>query len=126
MTWLKTAWDWAKRVPLALWAAFFAGVTIMLLYLRGRRLEADLADAKIRENANKAWALASKHQGAREVHEAAAARAAAEAEELEKERRVIEERGKHERERIASLPGHEVHKEYVELARRARERARER
>jgi hypothetical protein len=124
MTWLATAWDWAKRVPTALWAAVFAAATILLLYLRGRRLEGELAKSKLKEQASKAYALTAKHEGAREVHEKAAELAAAESKELEKERLVIAERGEHERERIKSLPGHEVHKEYVELARRARERAR--
>lgn len=123
---LKTAWDWAKRVPVALWAALFAAGTILVLYLRGRRLEGELAKTTVEVMRHKAQVVSAKHAGARYVHEQAALQAAHEAAELEKERRAIEERGEQEYERIQTLPGHEVHKEYVELARKARERARSR
>ncbi len=124
--WWAALWDRLGRVPAAVWAGLAVAVSIGLLVLRGRRLEAELAQAKVREHSARAKAVTAKAQGRREVHEEAADLAAAEAVELEAEAVRVEVAGSHERERILELSSTERNQEYIELARRARERARSR
>lgn len=123
--WAKTVAA-LKRVPTAVWAAGAAALAILVLLLRGRRLEAELAQAKLREQKERAKAQAAKHVGRAEVHSEAADQAAAEAAELEAELLNIERRGEQEKERIRELPPAELDREYKEHVRRARERARNR
>jgi len=118
-------WDRLTRVPPAILGAAAAGIAILLLILRGRRLEAELAQAKVREQAAKSRFLAARNWGERAVYERDANQAAAEAKELEDEAKRVEDAGMEELSRIRKLPAHKIHKEYMELARRAKERARE-
>lgn len=123
---MKTFLDIVSRIPAALWAAVAAGLAILLLVLRGRRLEAELAQAKVREHSAKAKAATAEAWGKRAILERQADLAAAEAEEMEKEVAQIENKGSEERKRLLKLPAHEVHQEYVDMAERAKYRARKR
>ena len=123
---MKRILDWLKRVPAAVYAALGAAVAIAVLILRGRRLEAELARSRVKEQAEKAKALTAKHEGRREVHVERAEVARKEAEELQAEVERIEIEGAEEKARIDKLGDKELHEEYLALARRAKERARQR
>lgn len=120
---MKTLLDILSRVPTGLWQALQSAWNVFGLVMKGRRLEAELAQAKLREQTARAGAHAAKNWGARTIHEKQANQAAAEARELEVETRKIQSGGQDEINRLQGLPGHEVHKEYLELARQAKERA---
>jgi hypothetical protein len=123
---LKTLFDIIlSRIPSALVGAIMAGVGVLILVLRGRRLEAELAQAKLREQTAKSKIHAAESWGKRAVYEKQADIAAAEVRELEKETERIQTNGEAEMNRIRNLPGHEVHRAYVDLARRAKDRAHE-
>ena len=123
---MKTFLDILGRIPAALWAALAAGIAILFLILRGRRLEAELAQAKVREHSAKAKAATSEAWGKRAILERQADLAKAEAEELEKEVKQIEGQGEEERKRLLKMSGHEVHQTYLDMAARARYRAKKR
>jgi hypothetical protein len=123
---MKSFLDILQRIPAAFWAALAAGIAILLLVLRGRRLEAELAQAKVREHSAKAKAKTAEAWGKRAILEQQADLAAAEAEEIEKEVQEIESKGEVERKRLLEMPSNEVHKEYQDLAERAKARARKR
>jgi predicted RNase H-like nuclease (RuvC/YqgF family) len=123
---MRKVWDYLKRVPAAVYAALGTALAIALLVLRGRRLEAELAKSKVREQAEKAKAVTAKHEGRREVHVERAEVARKEAEELQAEVERIEAEGSEDKARIDRLEGTELHEEYLALARRAKERARQR
>lgn len=123
---MKTFLDILGRIPAAFWAAAAAAIAILLLILRGRRLEAEVASAKIREHSAKAKAVTAEAWGKRAIFERQADIAAAEAEEIEKEIKQIEGKGSEERKRLLKLPGHEVHQEYLDIAARAKYRAKKR
>jgi hypothetical protein len=119
-------WMWLKRIPAALWAATGAALAILLLVLRGRHLEAELAKTRLAEQAARARAVGAKSEGVRVAHEAEAARSKAEAEELEHAAKRVSVRGSEEEQRIAALPSGQVQSEYVKMAQAARERAKQR
>jgi hypothetical protein len=122
---VKSLWNKIKRIPAAVAAAVAAGVAILLLYLRGRRLEAELARSRVREEAARAKAHAAEQWGKRAIYEKKADQAAAEARELEKEARRIQEEDLAARKRLDGLTNEEIQKEYEELAERAKRRARQ-
>lgn len=119
---MKSFWNKLKRIPKAVVAALAAGVAIFLLYLRGRRLEAELARSRVREEAARAKAHASEQWGKRAVYEKQAELAAAEARELEIEARRIQDEDLAERKRLDGLTDDQIQKEYEKLAERAKRR----
>lgn len=120
-----TAWDYLQRVPPAAWGALVVGMAFLILILRGRRVEAELARAKLREQIAKSKLVAAENWRDKAVHEKAADIAAAEARELEAAAEEIRAVGKDELARIKSLPTHEVHREYIEIAKQAKKKAHE-
>jgi len=121
---MKKFWNMLKRVPAAVYAALAVGVAILLLYLRGRHLEAELAKTRVREEASRAKAHAAEQWGKRAIYEKMADQAAAEAHELEKEARRIQAEDQAERKRLDGLSDDQIQKEYLELAERAKRRVR--
>lgn len=122
---IKTIWSYLQRVPVALWTALAAALGILFLVLRGRHLEAELAAAKLREQSARASAHAAESQGKREVYEQQANQAAAEVKELEKAATEVQATNQIERKRVENLSGAELDREYAELAKRAKERAKQ-
>jgi len=122
---LKNLWDYLKRVPPAVWGGVAVGLAFLVLILRGRRLEAELAQAKLREQVAKAKVITAKNLAEKTIHTKRADVAAAEAKELEAVAEEVRANGLEEKARIKNLPTHEVHKEYIKLAERAKEKARE-
>jgi hypothetical protein len=113
------------NIPASIWEALKVAFDFLSTRLRGRHLEAELAKAKVREQTEKSKVHSARNWGARVVYEENAARAAAEAKELEAEAALLEHDGAAERKRIEELKGPEIHKEYLRLVERAKERARE-
>lgn len=118
MSWWAHVWERLKGVPLGLWAALGVGLTILGLYLRGRRLEAELGRAKLGEQAAAAKADASRNAGRAEAHLETADLHAARAQELSEKVDKIREAGSKEAQRLAALPPDKITAEYLKLAER--------
>jgi len=122
---IKTIWSYLQRVPAALWVALATALGILLLILRGRHLEAELAAAKLREQSALASAHAATSQGKREVYELKAGQAAAEVKELEQIATAVQATNREKIKKINGLSDAELDREYAELAKRAKERAKQ-
>ena len=122
---IKTIWSYLQRVPAALWVALATALGILLLILRGRHLEAELAAAKLREQSALASAHAAQSQGKREVYELKAGQAAAEVKELEQIATAVQATNREKIKKINGLSDAELDREYAELAKRAKERAKQ-
>lgn len=107
----------------SIWEALQTAFDFLSMRLRGRHLEAELAKAKLREQTERSKVHSARNYGARVVYEENASRAAAEAKELEAEAELLEHDGATERKRIEGLKGKDIHKEYLRLVERAKERA---
>lgn len=121
MSWWPHFYNRVKAVPVGVWAALGAGLTLLLMYLRGRRLEAELAEAKLKSHAADAAAKAARSEGRAQVHMEAAAVHESRAEDLAAKAEEIKKLGAVEQRRIAALPPSKVTSEYLKLA--AREKA---
>jgi len=122
---MKTLLDIFARLGPGIIQALKAAWDVLGLVLRGRPVEAELAQAKLREQVAKTKVLAAEDWRDKALHERAANIAAAEARELEAAAEEIRTAGKDEIARLKNLPASEVHKEYLKLAERAKEKARE-
>lgn len=114
-------WNRLKAVPAGLWAALGAASVLLLMYLRGRRLEAELAREKLKSHAADAAAQAARSEGKAQVHMEVAAAHESRAEELAARATEVRKLGAVEQKRIAALPPSKVTSEYLKLA--AKEKA---
>ena len=115
MTWAYL-WSRIKAVPAGVWAAGGVALALLLMYLRGRRLEAELAETKFKMHAADAAATTARNEERAQVHMEAAAAHEQKAEELEKQRETIKKAGVYEQKRIAALPPAKITSEYLKLA----------
>lgn len=120
---MKTFLDILSRLGPGVIQALKAAWDVLSLVLKGRRVEAELAQAKLREQVAKTKLISAENFREKVTHQRNADIAAAEARELEAAAEEIRAAGKDEIARIKSLPGHKVHREYLELAKRAKEKA---
>lgn len=111
-------WQRIKAVPLGIWAALAAAGALLWMYLRGRRLEAEIARAKLREDAARAAAESAKSEGRAQTHLEKADEHASRADLLEKRRKTIQKADKKERKRLSALHPDEVTAEFLKLAKR--------
>jgi hypothetical protein len=108
-------WNRLKALPAGVWAALGAALALLGMYLRGRRLEAQLAEARLRAEAAKAAAVGAKAQGAAEVHLDRAKKHEEVADDLQKRVEAVAQARAAERERIANLPPDKVTREFLKL-----------
>jgi hypothetical protein len=121
MSWAHI-WNRVKAVPVGVWAALGVALSLLLMYLRGRRLEAELAAEKLKSHAADAAAQAARSEGKAQVHMEVAAKHESRAEELSEAAKEVRKLGVVEQKRIAALPPSKVTSEYLKLA--AQEKAR--
>jgi hypothetical protein len=107
-----------KRLPLALWGALATGLGVAWLYLKGRRLEAELAKAKVKLEQARATASARRHQANAAHHFNKSLTAADRVTKLEETRKQIARVSLEEQAALSKLPPDKVHKAYLELAKR--------
>ena len=115
---MRQLWIRLKHVPLGLWAALGVAVTILGMYLRGRRLEAALAQEQLKTAAAHAASLSAKSEGKATVHLENAAAHEAKAEKIQQEVLRVQAMGKVEQKQLAALPPSAVESEYLKLAQR--------
>jgi hypothetical protein len=109
-------WNRLRAVPAGVWAALGAGTTLLVLYLRGRRLEAELAQTQLKLHAADAAAKGARSEARAKLHMERADEHNARVVELEKIGAVIEKMGQDEQRRIAALPPSQITAEYLRLA----------
>lgn len=119
MTW-NHIWNRLKAVPIGLWAALGAALALFVMYLRGRRLEAELAAAKLKSHAADAAAKSASSEGRAQVHLEVANKHNARVEELQDKYLALLSVGKETEKHIAALPPDEVTNEYLQLAAQAK------
>jgi hypothetical protein len=108
-------WNRLKALPAGVWAALAVGLTLLGLYLRGRRLEAELAKSLFQTATAKAKSVGAKAQGKAEVHLQQAEAHATNAQAISKKLEAIQAAGETERKRLAALPASQVTDEYLKL-----------
>jgi hypothetical protein len=116
MTFWAHTWNRLKAVPLGVWAALGVATTILFMYLRGRRLEAELARERLRVEAADAAALSARSDGAAQVHLERADEHSAKADALQDKALRVRMLAREEHKRIAALPPNAVTDEYLKLA----------
>lgn len=120
MTFWAHLWNRIKAVPVGIWAALGVGLSILGLYLRGRRLEAELGRAKLAAQASEAKSKAARASGRADIHLDVADEHNARANELEAKAKLIRTLGDKEQARLAALPPDKVTEEYLKLAEKKR------
>ncbi len=108
-------WDALKRLPASAWVAFGAALALLGLYLRGRRLEAELAQAKLQQVVSQAHAGISKNEGRAAVHLERVKAAERRIEEIETARALATSSGLIEEKRLNALSPDKVHLEYMKI-----------
>jgi len=120
MSFWQHVWNRLKAIPVGVWAALGVGLTLLGLYLRGRRLEAEIARTKLKAEAANAKAQAARSGGRAEVHLDAAAKHRERAIALEHSSKVVRAEGEKEQRRLAALPPDKITEEYLKLAMKKR------
>jgi len=111
-------WFYARlrAVPVGLWAALGAAAAIFVLFLRGRRLEGEIATAKVAVEAARARAEVSRDQGIAATHLQVAAVKGEEVAKLEAVRSMVRKQGDKERRQLSALSPREVGEAYLKMA----------
>ena len=107
-----------KAIPLGIYAAAGAALALLGLYLRGRRLEGELAHARLLAEVSSAAAATAKNEGEAQVHLATADMHAVRAEALREHVVTVRAASGVEQQRLAALPPSEVTSEFLKLAQR--------
>ncbi len=116
-------WEKLKRVPVGLWAALGVALALLGLYLRGRRLDAELAKAKLERTVADSRATTAKDQGRAEVYQERVRAADRRIEGIRSARDLAVMAGAAEEKRLAALKPDRVHEEYLKLLERKRSEA---
>ncbi len=116
MSFWAHVWERLKAVPIGIWAALGAALALLLMYLRGRRLEAELAVSKLKTHAADAAAQSARSEGRAQVHLEKADVHAERAGRLQVQYEEVSKLGKAEQKRIAALPSSKITSEYLKLA----------
>jgi hypothetical protein len=120
MTFWAHIWNRLKAVPVGVWAALAVAMSILGLYLRGRRLEAELGRAKLSAQASEAKSKAARASGRADLHLDIADEHNARANDLEAKAKLIRTLGDKEQARLAALPPDKITDEYLKLAEKKR------
>jgi predicted Zn-dependent peptidase len=113
MVFWQHIWLRLRAVPAGIWAALGVALTILGLYMRGKRLQGELAQARVAEDAAKAAFVGAKDLGKAMVHIDAAEQHAAKAEAIQKMIDTIEKSGVDEQKRLHALPASKIPREYL-------------
>lgn len=116
-------WARLRALPAGVWAALGAAAAIFFLYLRGRRLEGEIAKLKVEGETARARAEVARLRGKAEVLTAAAEQKRVEILAVEATRAQLKELGAAERKKLAALSPGELDDAYRKLA---QEKARDR
>lgn len=114
MSW-QNIWNRLRAVPAGLWAALGVALTILTLYLRGKRLQGELAKARLDEEAARAKFKAAEDLGKSMVHFEEAEDHAKKATKLQDAILIAEQHGAEEQKRIHALPASKITDEYLKL-----------
>lgn len=117
---LGTLWRFVGRVPLGLWAALGVALGVLGLYLRGRRLEGEIAKAKVALETERAKAALAQKRVSAAAHHTKALRHVERVSKLESARDLVRTAAREEQHRLSGMSPSEVHKAYLELAARKR------
>lgn len=124
---MKRPWHWhlrrfsesvferLSRVPLGVWAALGAAFVLFELYVRGRRLDANLAQEKLRHVVAEARANLARNEFREEQHLDRVKAAQHRIEEIETARALVTATGAKEARRLRTLDSKKVHQEYMKL-----------
>lgn len=124
---MKRPWHWhlrrfsesvlerLSRVPLGVWAALGAAFVLLELYVRGRRLDANLAQEKLRHVVAEARANLARNEFREEMHLDRVKAAQHRIEEIETARALVTATGAKEARRLRTLDSKKVHAEYMKL-----------
>jgi len=113
LTFWQQVWTRLRAVPAGIWAALGVALTILGLYMRGKRLQAELAQAHVDTEAAKAAAAGAQDLGKAMVHLDAAEQHAAKAASIQQTLKVVETSGAEEQKRIHALPASKATSEYL-------------
>lgn len=113
-------WARLKAVPVGVYAALGAALALFALYARGRRLEAELAAAKLNTDLANASAASAASEAAAKVHKEAADVHAQRVEVLETHAATLNAVSKEEQKRLAALPPDQITSEFLKLAKQKR------
>jgi hypothetical protein len=105
-----------KAVPAGVWAALGVALALFTMYLRGRRVEAELSATKLKLDAAEAASRSARSEGRAAVHEARADKHNERVAELEVAAVQVQSIGRDEQRRLAALPANKVTAEYLKLA----------
>lgn len=118
---LKTfLWNYLKNVPAGIWAALAVGGVILGLYLRGKRLQAELVKAKFQASVAEAEALTARNQGAAAAHLGAAQEHAQNAAVIETAITEIQATGQADLTRLHAMSAAQVTEDYLKLFQRGK------
>ena len=115
-------WSRLKAVPAGFWAACGAAIAILFLFMRGRRLEGELASAKVSVEVARARVEVQREHGAAAVHMQIAAQKGQQVLKLEEVRVLVREKGAAERKKLAAMSPKELDEAYLQLAKEERPR----
>ena len=115
-------WNRMKAVPVGVWAALGAASALLFMYLRGRRLEAEVTRATMKMMAARAASESAKSEGRAETHMEKAGEHAKRASDLEDIRERIQDASHTEQKRLAAMPPDKVTSEFLKLAERKKVR----
>lgn len=110
-------WSRLRAIPAGFYAAGSVAIALLVMYLRGRRLEADLAHARLLTQAAQAAATSAATESAAKVHLAEASKHSAKATSLQRRVMDLNKVSETERKRLAALPASKVNEEFLKLAR---------
>lgn len=110
-------WNRLKAIPVGVWAALGVATTLLGLFLRGKRLEAELAQSKLKEEASKAAVTGALSMGKAQVHLERAGEHAAKAALIEAQLLNIKDQGETEQKRLRAMPPSQVTDEYLKMLR---------
>jgi hypothetical protein len=117
MTFWAHLWNRIRAVPAGLWAALAVAGSLFALYLKGRRLEAELAKAKLQTETAKAAAVGARAQGRAETHLKRADEHAAKAALIEIQLEEIRAVGASDQKKLNAMPPSAVTAEYLKRLR---------
>lgn len=115
MTIWQNIWNRIRAVPAGLWAALGVALTLLGLYLRGKRLQGELAKARLDEEAAKAQASAATDIGKSMVHLDQAEAHQQKAAQLQKTITTVSKMGEAEQAHLHAMPASEVTDAYLKM-----------
>ncbi len=115
MTWAYL-WSRMRAVPAGVYIALSGALALLFMFLRGRRLEGELAHAQLLTAAANAAVVSAASEGEAQIHLDAAAEHASNAAQLQLHVAAVSKLGTAEQARLAALAPSEVTAAFLKLA----------